>query len=97
MKHEKIFLISVYVCSVAQLYPTPCDHMDCSAPASLFMDFSKQEYWSGLPLTTQGDHLYQESKPTSLASPALAGRFFTTALPGKPISISIVAFVHFLH
>ena len=34
---------------VAQSCPTLCDPMDCSLPASLSMEFSKQEYWSGLP------------------------------------------------
>ena len=79
-KHEKIFLISVCVCSVAQWYPTPCDHMDYSPPVSLFMDFSKQGYWSGLTLTTQGDLPYQEIEPTSLASPALAGLHYLGSL-----------------
>ena len=49
------------------------------------MGFSRQEYCSGLPF------LYPEDLPdpgiehTSLMSPALAGRFFTMAPPGKPI------------
>ena len=38
---------------VAQLYPTLCYLMDCQAP--LFMGFSKQEYWSGLPFPSPGD------------------------------------------
>ena len=33
---------------VAQLCPTPNDPMDCQAPPS--MGFSRQEYWSGVPL-----------------------------------------------
>ena len=35
---------------VAQLCPALRDHMDCSLPGSLSMGFSRQEYWSGLPL-----------------------------------------------
>ena len=35
--------------------------------------FSRQEYWSGLPFPPSGIKL------TSLMSPALAGRFFTTS------------------
>ena len=35
---------------VVQLCPTPRDPMDCSLPGSSIMGFSKQEYWSGLPL-----------------------------------------------
>ena len=30
-----------------------CDPMDCQAPLS--MGFSRQEYWSGLPLLSPGD------------------------------------------
>ena len=36
---------------VAQSCPTSSDSMDCSLPgSSLSMGFSRQEYWSGLPL-----------------------------------------------
>ena len=41
------------------------------------MGFSKQEYWSGLPLASPGDLPNPEIKPTSLKSPALADGFFT--------------------
>ena len=51
--------------------------------APLLMGFSQQEYWSGLPFPTPGDLLNPEIKPTSLASPALAGEFFITVPPGK--------------
>ena len=47
----------------------------CQAPLS--MEFSRQEYWSGLPFPSPGDRTH-----VSL-SPALAGRFFTTEPPGK--------------
>ena len=35
---------------VAQLCPTLSDPMDCSLPGSSAMGFSRQEYWSGVPL-----------------------------------------------
>ena len=38
--------------------------------------------WSGLPLPTPGDLPDLGTQP---ASPALAGRFFTTVPPGKPL------------
>ena len=41
------------------------------------MEFSRQEYWSGLPLPSPGDLPNPEVKPLSPVSPALAGRFFT--------------------
>ena len=52
--------------------------------APLSMEFSKQEYWSGLPFPSPGDLPNPGIKPASPASPALAGRFSTTAPPGKP-------------
>ena len=35
---------------VAQSCPTPCDPMDSADQAPLSMGFSRQEYWSWLPL-----------------------------------------------
>ena len=53
--------------------------MDCSLPGSLLsMGFSKQEYWSGFPFPPPGDLPNSGIKPTSLLSPPMAGRFFTT-------------------
>ena len=46
--------------------------------APLSMGFSRQEYWSGLPCPP-GDLPDPGTEPTSLMSPALAGRFFTTS------------------
>ena len=45
----------------------------------LFMGFSKQEYWSGLPCPPLGDLPDLEIELASLMSPALAGGFFTTS------------------
>ena len=47
--------------------------------ASLSMGFSKQQYWRGLPWPPPGDLPNSGVKPTSLTSPALADRFFTTS------------------
>ena len=60
---------------------TLCDPMDCSPPGSLSMGFSKRECWSRLSFPTAGDLPDLMIKP---ASPALAGRCFTTVPPGKP-------------
>ena len=53
--------------------------------ALLSMEFSRQEYWSGLPFPTPGDVPNPGIKPTSFTSPALSGRFFflTTVPPGN--------------
>ena len=46
--------------------------------APLSMGFSRQKYWRGLPFYPPGDLPDRGIEPVSLASPALAGRFFTT-------------------
>ena len=48
----------------------------------LSMECSSQEYWSGLPLPSPGDLLDPGIEP---ASPALAGKFFTTRHLGSPV------------
>ena len=53
--------------------------------APLSMGFPRQEYWSGLPFPFPGNLPDSGIEPTSSASPALAGRFFTTVPPGKPL------------
>ena len=47
--------------------------------APLSVDFSRQEYWSGLPCPPPGNLPDPGIKPASLLSPALAGRFFATS------------------
>ena len=42
--------------------------------------FSTQEYWSGLPCPSPEDLPDPGIKPTSLTSPSLARRFFTTSI-----------------
>jgi len=60
----------------------------CQAPLS--MGFSRQKSWSGLPFPTPGDLPNPGVEPSTLTSPALAGRFFTTAPPGKPKYIDML-------
>ena len=86
------FLSNLYVCvqcSVTQLCLSFCDPMDCSLPDSSVRVFSRQEYYSGLPFPISGDLPNSEIEPTSLASPAFTGGFFTTA-PGKPIYLFLM-------
>ena len=45
----------------------------------LSVGFSRQEYCSGLPCPPPGDLPDPGIKSTSLVSPGLAGRFFTTS------------------
>ena len=72
--------ICVFVLSHLRLCATP---WTVAHQASLSMQFSRQEYWSGLPFPPPGDLLNPRIKPMSLTSLVLAGRLFTTAPPGK--------------
>ena len=47
--------------------------------APLSMEFSRQEYWSGLPFPSPGILPDLGIEPASLMSPVLAGGFFTTS------------------
>ena len=60
--------------------------------ASLFMGFSREEYWSGLPFPSPGDLPHPGIKPTSVTSPALVGGFFTTGAPWEAPSKEQVSF-----
>ena len=69
----------VTLCHV-HLFATP---WTTGRQAPLFMEFPKQEYWSGFLFTPSGHLPDPRIKPTSLVSPAQAGGFFTVP-PGKP-------------
>ena len=68
--------VCVCVCWLSRAIPWL---VTCQAPLS--MGFSRQGYWSGLLFPTPGD-LLDSGRPASLAFPALAIGFFTTAPPG---------------
>ena len=70
--------VCVCVCmlSCVQLFVTP---WTVAHQAPLSMEFSQQEYWSGLPFP-----LPLPNPGIKPMSPALAGGFFTTEPPGKP-------------
>ena len=73
----------------AQSRPTLFNFMDCSPPGFSVHGIIPTRIWSGLPLLSPGDVPDPGMEPTSLvapAAPALAGGFFTTEPPGKPLS-----------
>ena len=72
------------MCSVMSDSATPCP---VAHQVPLSMGSPRQENWSGLPFPHPGDLLDPGIKPMSPASPALAGGFFTTEPPGKPLYI----------
>ena len=55
------------------------------------MGFPRQEYWSGLPFPSLGD-LPDPCDQTHV--PVLAGGFFTSELPDKPLILSALALFH---
>ena len=55
-------------------------HGTAARQAPLFMEFSRQEYWSRLRFLSPGD---LSDPGIEFVSPALAGGFFTTMPPGK--------------
>ena len=71
----------VCVCVCAQSFLTLCDSMDSILQASLFMEFSREVYWSGLPSPSAGDFPDPGIEPID----CIAGRLFITLPPGKPI------------
>ena len=62
--------------SHVQLFVTP---RTVTHQAPLFMRFSRQEYWSGLPDPPPGDLPDPGIEPESPVSSALASGFFTTS------------------
>ena len=75
-----VYVLCVCVCvcvlSHVQLFATP---WTVAHYTPLSMGFPRQEYWSRLPFPTPEDLPKPKIEPTSLASPALAGRFFITS------------------
>ena len=70
------------VCSVALSCPTLCGSLDWAHQTPLSMEFSRQEYWRGLPFPPPGGLSDPGIKPASPVPSALAGGFFKP--PGKP-------------
>ena len=72
--------VSVCVCALncVPFFATP---WTVALQAPLPMEFLRQEYWSGLPLPSAGGLPHPGTEPESLASPAPAGRFITSASP----------------
>ena len=72
---------------VAQLCPTLCNPMDCIAYQALqSMEFSSQEYWSGLPFPSPGDLPNPGIEPRS---PALQADTLPSEPPEKEPKLTI--------
>ena len=66
--------------SRVRLFATPWT-VALQVPVS--MEFSRQEYWSELPLPSPGALPNPETEPKSGVAPALTGRLFNTEPPGN--------------
>ena len=76
-----LLLTCLCVCSVAPgSFETP---WTVAHQSPLSMGFSQWEYWSGLPFPSPEDLPDLGIKLTSSASPAMAGRFFTSEPEGR--------------
>ena len=87
------------MCAVSlQSCPTLCDPMDLSSPLRLLFPWNSPSVNTGVDCHAllQGIFPTQGSNP-HLLSPALAGRFFTTEPPGKPICIYIYNWITLLY
>ena len=84
MTLERVHMIPIFLCIVqllshVQLFATP---WTIAHQAPLSVGFLRHEYWSGLTLPPPGD---LPDPGIERRSPALAGRFFPTEPPGKPM------------
>ena len=90
IKNHSMICVCVCVC----VYVYVCVHAKlCLCPRG----FSRQEYWSGLPCPSPGVLPNSGIEPTSLMSPALAVRFFTSSATWeayKYIYIYIYIYTH---
>ena len=69
---------------ITQLCPTLCDPMNVARQTSLSMEFSRKEYWSGLPFPSPADLPEPGIEP---GSPILQADSLPSKPPGKPILI----------
>ena len=74
--------LSTCVFMHAQSWLILCHPWTAAHQDPLSIEFSRQEYWNGLPFPTLGDIPNPVIEP---GSPTFAGRFFTTEPPGNSI------------
>ena len=69
----------VCACSIISVVSDSVTLWTVAHQASLCLGFSRQEYRSALPFASPWDLPDQRMEPTSLTSPVLAGKIFTTS------------------
>ena len=78
----------------AQLCPTLCDPMDCSLPDSCVHGILQARILEPVAISFSGDLPDLGMEPESPASPALAGRFFTTSATWEALRIDGFLLAH---
>ena len=73
--------------------PLQCYVWTIAHQAPLPMEFSRQEYWSGLPCPPPGALPDRGVEPVSFTSSALAGGFFTTSVTWEALLMSMKYFL----
>ena len=80
--NHRLYFKNICLCaqflSRVQFFATP---WTVAHQAPLSIGFPRQEYWTGLPFPSPEDLPTPGVEPISLASPILAGTFFTTVSP----------------
>ena len=83
--HTKIS--SVQLLSCVRLFATP---WTVACQASRSMEFSRQEYWSGLPFLSPGESSWPRDWTHVSCASCVSGGFFTAEPTGKPKRDSII-------
>ena len=81
--------LSVQSCS------TPCDPIACSPPGSSVHGTLQARILGWVAISSSKGSSQPGIEPVSLASPALAGRFFNTEPPGKPMGMFMASQIFF--
>ena len=85
-------LMKVKDSEVAQLYLTLCEPVGCSLRVSSIHGFSRQDYWSGLPVPSPGG---LPNPGIELGSPPLPADSLPSEPPGNPFRDELI-FCHFV-
>ena len=80
-----LYLEACWILVCAQSCLTLCDPMDCSLPGSSVCGILQARILEWVSFPSPGDLSHPGIELALLASPALAGGFFTTEPLGKPL------------
>ena len=87
--HARVCVCTCMHAKLLQFCLTLCDPMDCSLPGSSLHRILQVRILEWVSMLPPRDLTHPGIDPVSLTSPVLAGRFFTTRSPGKPIYMCV--------